>query len=62
MGLRYTVIILLESTYSCMVNRNGPVAPWFVKILRMQRSEVHIDSTFLHRCRVGALIYDSEAG
>ena len=37
--------------------------PWFVKILRTQRSsEVHVDSTFLHRCRVGALIYDSEAG
>ena len=25
-------------------------------------SDVHLDSTFLHRCRVGALIYDSEAG
>ena len=26
------------------------------------RWNVHLDSTFLHGCRVGALIYDSEAG
>ena len=61
--------ILLESTWINIImvlhgkSQEWTCDPWFVKILRMQRSsEVHIDSTFLHRCRVGALIYDSEAG